>query len=180
VRTFLGLDLSLNATGMVAVPADWNGEWHRIRRHTYGEDLTKDAPEPARIGRLLRISSEVLAFARLHRVTDVVCEQYAFSAQAAQARALGELGGVVKVRLSLELGLNAQPVPPASARKLLLGKLPTRGVKEATHEELVRMGMPIQWGLDEMDAFVVANWAMAAVGCYALAVKPLGGKGRAA
>lgn len=166
----LGLDLSLRGAGLVAVPFDWAGDWSRIARATVGHSLTKDATEADRIGRLVRISAEVVTFAEAHRCTRAVVEQYAYSSRHAQSHSLGELGGVVKVLLTERCGIPVDVVAPASARKLLLGRLPRKDVKIHTRAALTRMGMPVTWTDDEADGFVVANWKLSEVGGYALAV----------
>lgn len=164
----LGLDLSLRGLGMVAVPAFWGGDWTRIARKTVGHPLPKAATEADRIGRLVRLSAEVEHFARSHGCTLAIVEQYAFSSLHGHAHALGELGGVVKVLLGARLGMHLEAVPPASARKLVCGKLPRKDVKSHVRGELTRMGVPTSWTADEADAFVVANWALSALGGYAL------------
>lgn len=166
----LGLDLSLRGAGMVAMPLDWGGDWGRLKRHTVGEGLPRDAREALRIGRLKRVVDDIISFARLTCCTAVIVEQYAFSSQSSQAHALGELGGVVKHQLVERLGLIVDVVSPASARKLILGKLPRENVKNAVLHALTKMGMPLEWGADEADAFVVANWASTSLGGFAFVV----------
>lgn len=166
----LGLDLSLRGAGLVAVPTDWAGDWSRIERVTVGHGLKRDASEADRIGRLVRISAEVVTFAEKHRATTAVIEQYAFSSRNSHAHALGELGGVCKVLLQERVGIPVLVVPPASARKLILGKVPRKDVKIHTRVALTRMGMPPAWTDDEADAFVVTNYVQACLGAYALVV----------
>src|ERR1041384_6249122 len=127
----LGLDLSLRGAGMVALPLDWGGDWSRVRRHTAGEGLPKDACEALRIGRNKRIADDVVAFAKLHGCTAALVEQSAFPSRHAHAHSLGELGGVVKHQLAERTGLIVDVVPPSSARKLVLGKVPRKDVKIA-------------------------------------------------
>jgi Holliday junction resolvasome RuvABC endonuclease subunit len=118
--------------------------------------LPKDADELARARRLQAIRSEVLGFVKRHGCRVAVLEQYAFSSQASQAHALGELGGVIKVLLA-ELQVEVHVVPPASARKLL-GKAPRKDVKVWAHQRLYTAGAPHHWTGDQLDAFVVANY----------------------
>lgn len=163
----LGLDLSLRGLGMVAVPAFWRGDWARIARRTVGHPLPKDATEADRIGRLVRLSGEVVAFGRAQGCTHAVVEQYAFTSRNAHSHALGELGGAVKVAIVAKMPV--ETVPPASARKLLLGKLPRRDVKAAVRAHLTAIGMPASWTDDEADAWVAANWVLAGIGGFAFA-----------
>lgn len=172
--TVLGLDLSLRGAGMVAVPSDWAGDWSRIARVTVGHALKKDASEADRIGRLVHISAEVVAFAEAHRCTRAAIEQYAFTSRNAHSHSLGELGGVVKVLLTERCRIPLVVVPPASGRKLILGRLPRADVKIHTRAALTRMGTPVEWTDDEADAFVCANHWLAGNGGYALVVPEAG------
>jgi hypothetical protein len=173
----LGLDLSLRGAGMVALPFDWGGDWSKVQRYTAGESLPRDAKEALRVGRLHRVASDVIAFARTHSCTAAIIEQYSLrpgggTMANAQAHALGELGGVVKHQLVQALGLVPDVVAPSSARKLILGKLPRRDVKVAVVAALTRMRMPLEWSNDEADAFVVANYLAAERGGFAFLVEP--------
>lgn len=180
MSTVIGaLDLSLRGAGMVALPLDWQGDWTRIERATVGHQLPRDAREADRIGRLVRISGEVVAFVERHHCTVGAIEQYAFAALHSHAHALGELGGVVKVLLSTRVGIAVEPVQAASARKLILGKLPRADVKIHTRIALSRMGMPRDWTDDEADAFVIGNWVASALGGFALIAPPVETKRRA-
>lgn len=166
----LGLDLSLTGAGMVALPLDWQGDWGRVAHGLVGEKLPKDASESRRIGRLKLVTEAIIDFAQWHHCTTAIVEQYAFTSVHSHAHALGELGGVVKHQLSERLGLIVEAVPPASARKLILGKLPREKVKDAVIVALTKMGMPLEWNADEADAFVCTNWAASALGAFALVV----------
>jgi hypothetical protein len=172
MNVVLGLDLSLRGLGMVAVPSDWGGDWSRIAHKTVGHPLTKDAPESARIRRLILLANAVLSFAGEHRCGSAIVEQYAFTSQNGQAHALGELGGVVKVYLQEVCKIGLEMVAPASARKLIVGMLPRKGVKDYVRGELTRMGMPASWTKDEGDAFVGANWGLSALDGFALVAPP--------
>jgi hypothetical protein len=77
-------------------------------------------------------------------------------------RAIGELGGVVKVAL-YEHGCAIETIMPASARKLL-GKQPRKGSKLWSAQKIYDAGAPKTWSLDHVDAFVVANFYLAGVG----------------
>jgi hypothetical protein len=160
----LGLDLSLSAAGMVALPSTWDGDWSRVARHWVGESVPKDAPESRRIGRLHRISSEILAFASRHGCTTAAVEGYAFGAKFERER-LGEITGAVKLALATRGGLVIEDVvQPMTARKLMLGKNPPRDPKAVVRAFLLDRGMPREWTEDEVDAFVVANWKLALAG----------------
>ena len=186
----LGLDLSARGAGAVAVPSDWGGDWSKIARLMSGEDLPAGAASALRIGRLHRIAADVVTFAGMHGCTTAVVEQYALRMDpnnpgaTAQAHTLAEVGGVVKHQLVEKLGLITESVAPASARKVLLGRVPQKGSKAFTLRALKMMGIPEDWTPDQKDAFVCANWAMSAIGGFALVTaEPVDGKrkrGRAA
>lgn len=168
----LGLDLSLQGAGMVAVPAHWAGNWNRVAHHTFGESLPKNADDALRLGRCNRIADAVVDFARRQSVTVVMIEGYAFASRHGNAHSVGELGGIVRLKLLKELGLTPASVPIHSGRKLLMGKLPRKDAKIHVRAFLTEAGMPPSWTMDEGDAFVAANWAMAALGGCALATAP--------
>lgn len=167
--TLLGLDLSLTAAAAVAVPLDWDGDWRRVESTVVGMPLRRDATDAERARRTETIAAQLVAFARAHCVTQAVIEGYAYAATH-QAHALGELGGVVRLEL-VRAGVEIRTVPVASARKLLLGRLPRSGPKLAVCHALRAAGCPSEWGLDELDAFCVANWLLSELGgyCYAQA-----------
>jgi len=180
----LGLDLSLTATGLVLMAGDWDGNWSSIHRGKLEPKIPRDATENERIERIVKISNSVLAFAKDHRPTHLVVEQYAMRSVPGRSHthAIGELGGLVKAALRHALGLSIVAVAPATARKLLLGKLPpTRAKKggpkppkqkDVVFQTLRTMGMPDDWSADQADAFVVANWLLSGLGGYALALPP--------
>ncbi len=176
----LGLDLSLSSAGMVAVPASWDGDWDRVARLSVGEVVPNGAPESRRIGRLHRISSEILAFAERNRCTVAAIEGYAFGAKFSR-EVLGELTGAVKLALATRGGLVIEDVVPApSARKVMLGKNPARDPKPVVRAFLEDRGLPVGWTDDEVDAFVIANWKLADLGVSAFVARAAKKKMRAA
>jgi len=166
------LDLSLRGAGLVAMPLDWAGDWSRVAHATICHKLPREPREADRIGRLVRVSGDVVEFVERHQCTIAAIEQYAFHALHSHAHSLGELGGVVKVLLTTRVGITVEPVQAASARKLILGKLPRSDVKIHTRIALSRMGMPKEWTDDEADAFVIGNWVASSLGGFAFAVTP--------
>jgi hypothetical protein len=161
-----GFDLSLTASGMVAVPEQWCGDWSRIRTGRAGKKLTKQATTEEQIERLRSIRSRVQAFVREHHVTVAVIEEYAFSATTSGAHSLGELGGVVKVEL-YDMGVDVHVVSPARARTLL-GRQPKRDRKVWAQGRLYAAGAPKAWSGDELDAFVNANYYLSEHGGHAI------------
>jgi len=169
----LGLDLSLRATGMVAVPLDWGQDWSRVSVAEVGHGLPKDAGPAERVERLVTIRNAVLEFAHEHRVHQAWIEQYAFTAIKSQAHSLGELGGIVMVSLH-QLGVALHVVPPASARQLL-GKAPRKDAKQWAAARLRDAGAPHTWTGDQLDAFAVANWGLAELGGSAVVMRGVAG-----
>jgi len=155
----LALDISLSACAMVAVPAAWNADWSRVARLTTGDPVEKGASEQLRIGRLHRITTDVLAFAQRHGCTVALAEGYAFGAKFERER-IGEVSGAIKLALATRAGLVVERlVPTKTARKLMLGKNPPKGTnpKRVVRRFLLDRGMPAVWREGEVDAFVVAN-----------------------
>ncbi len=181
----LGLDLSLSASAAVALPADWApGDWDvpSLVVPAVEVEEDRDAFHARRTG---VVANALLRFAVEHGVTDVYCEGYAYGRQNAR-EALAELGGVVKdyfLRRGRDVwSMTAQtgevPRPPrewvvrpvnmASARKTLLGKVPSKKtsgvpVKDHVNSQLAKMGARFKT-MDEGDAFVVANHARMLLG----------------
>ncbi len=69
-----------------------------------------------------------------------------------------------------ELRVGLIPVHSASARKLLLGKLPRKDVKVFTQAKVYAMGAPMWWTGDMIDSFTIANYGRSQVGLPALSV----------
>lgn len=152
-----GLDLSLTASAIVTVPLDWDGDWKRVTSSVYGYGLARTAIDSERIARCADIASFLVKCARIRRVTKVYIEGYAFS-RADKAHSLGELGGIVRYLLGMD-GIEYLTASMNTARKLLLGKVPRSGAKDACSQTLHNAGAP-PWTLDESDAFVCANWGL--------------------
>jgi hypothetical protein len=76
---------------------------------------------------------------------------------------LGELHGVMRRRLRIS-GCNVQTAPLATARKLLMGKLPQKDQKTIVRSTVQSFDGCAHWTGDECDAFVVANWLLAELG----------------
>lgn len=161
-----GFDLSLTATGMVAVPEHWCGDWSRIRTGRAGKKLTKTASPAEQIERIRSIRGRVQAFVKANHITVAVIEEYAFSATTVGAHSLGELGGVIKVEL-YDMGVDVHVVSPARARTLL-GRQPKRDRKVWAQGRLYAAGAPKAWSGDEIDAFVNANYYLSENGGHAI------------
>lgn len=170
--TLLGLDLSTRAAAGVLVPQDWDGQWSRVRSIITGEPLRRDARDVERARRTETVAAQLVAFAKLHGVTSAWIESYAYGQRTA-AHTLGELGGVVRLEL-VRAGIEIRTANMSTARKLLLGKVPTRTskdepgrptAKEAVQAALRAAGAPA-WTPDEADAYVCANLGLSELGGF--------------
>jgi hypothetical protein len=175
-RVVLGLDLSLRATAMTAIPEAWakgrrRFDWKLIRFGTIGGSLAKTSTIAEQIARAEQIAWTVAQFARDVGATDVFVEEYAFSQNQAGARLVAELGGIVKRKLVVELGHKAiAAVIASSARKLAFGKI-ARGtdMKKLVASRLEAVGAPFENG-DERDAWVIANYGLTECGLPAMTI----------
>ena len=149
------------------LPIDWAAsgfDWSRVRSCVAGYEI-KNATERERLERLEVITASIVAFVQDHRPIAVYIERYAFS-RPHQAHQLGELGGVLKVGM-MRAGWVPQPMVIQIGRKLLLGKVPRKGQKDACLQAVCSAGAPFETG-DEADAFVVANLGVTEHGGSAL------------
>lgn len=177
----LGLDLSLGAPAACVLSSMWKPGYWLLKSACWKSEIDEFMKarldngwpiERARIERLDFIAKRVAQFARLNNATSmnnaaIFVEGYAFGSQNAR-EALAELGGVVKLFLLKDLGIVVRPIVAASARKTLLGKVPSKKtsgveVKDYVNEKLARMGARFKT-MDEGDAFVIANAGRAALG----------------
>jgi hypothetical protein len=163
VDTIVGLDLSLTAAGMCALPFNWGGDWEKARFGLTGYTLASKT-QAERIARIVRVTEAVERFvaAQPGKVT-VFIEGYAFSKRTTSATKLAELGGAVRFVLGTELGIIAEEMTASRARAYVLGKLPQKDQKAIT-QATVREFCPLKLTGDEVDAFVVANAGVAELG----------------
>lgn len=123
-----------------------------------GRRTKHDPPvsEVERIMRMLRIANEVLHTVEMFKIRHVGIEGPAHNAKY-QSHQLGEVAGVVKSQLWLKFKIAPRIVPPASARKHVLGyggSIPKERIVAA-----VRDGLGIAVENDhEADATVVARY----------------------
>ncbi len=165
----LGIDASLSATGLVAVPYDWGLDWSRVRRATFGRKLSKTASIRETVDRIDDITEFVRAFIAEHRPTVAFLESYAFNVSQ-NAHSLGELGFALKRLVVKECGLELRLVAATSARALL-GKMQRQkkggpkvaSAKDQAHTILTNAGAPLEWTRDELDAFLLANFGLSSI-----------------
>lgn len=164
----LGLDLSLTGTAGCVIPHDWDLDLARVRMVNAGYPLPSDATleeQTRRVERIVRTCAEAAAGASL-----VCCEDHAFGlAFTANANRVIEMTGAVKREIHRDLGIIVQPVSSTRARKCLLQQVPQKGSKLFTQRNVKRLGpIALAWNDDEIDAFVVANYALMVVGGVAM------------
>jgi hypothetical protein len=113
-RVVVGLDLSLRAAAAAKVVLPWDGDLEDVRTCVVGADLPHGAEAHEVVRRLQLIACRLADFCA--GADAVYVEEYAFSAQASRAHSIGEVGGVVKLKIFERLGKAPVPVPPATAR----------------------------------------------------------------
>ena len=152
----VGLDLSLTASGMVAI--DDRGDV--ISAKTFGYGLKRTSSAERKLKRLLHIASEVCTFVQemasepntsLDDIM-VIIEGYAYSARGSQ-NDLAELQGAVKTQIYLMFKIVSESIPSSKARKLVLGR--GRLKKDEIIEGLEDKGYRFT-DHNQADAFVVA------------------------
>jgi hypothetical protein len=159
----LGLDLSTRAAAAVAVPRLWDGKWSRVRSSVTGLELTQTATDAERALRTEFIAAKIVAFARANGVREVWIESYAYGMRT-MAHTLGEVGGVVRLEL-VRAGFEIHTANMGTLRKLLLGKVPRKGAKDAVVTTLRAAGASFDT-VDEFEAFACANFGLADAGCF--------------
>ena len=164
--TIMGLDLSLTAPGVCIIAPQWSPE------KPTSKYLSTKTLEPPRIEskddlygkaeRLDWITTTIRQWAETFNVSRVFAENYSYGSNTATA-ALAELGGCVKRELYTCLELIVQPVASMSARKTLLGTIPSKsklpkGMKLKEYVDQTLSKCCFKFGsMDEGDAFVIAN-----------------------
>lgn len=164
-----GLDLSLSGLGAVVVPGDWDFTFSRIAFTSFGVSLPKKATEREITDRLLLLSHDVTVWLGREKATHVYVESLP-TQRAYQLVPLAELRCAVRLELRRKLAIDIDVANQTSARYLFLGGLPKKtpagdkfDKKAAIAEMLKARGARFE-DLDQGDAFVVANWGMAALG----------------
>lgn len=172
-----GLDLSLTGLGAVVVPGDWDLDFGRVARASFGVRLSETATEREITDRLTCLSHDITVWLEREKATHVFVESLP-TGRAFNLGPLAELRGVVRVELRRKLGLDVAIANQTSVRFLLLGALPKKigtgteakkfNRKAAVQEALLASGSNFEDG-DQGDAFAAANWGMAELGVPHLA-----------
>lgn len=180
MTVLLGVDLSATCTAAIAVPLDWGGDWRRVAWTKAGSKLHRDSTDSERALRTESIGIALATFAKDRGVSQAFLESYAFGQDTA-AHTLGEIGGVVRLYL-LQTGVELHTSQMGTARKLLLGSVPTKQtlpegttIKDVILRTLQDSGAPFfgEEYYDVADAFVAANFGLSELGGLALVQAPV-------
>lgn len=178
MELYVGLDHSLTAFGLAAVPADWGLDFDRVRRVTLETKPGPTVPRRAALARdVVEWVKREAAYARapLTAVHVLVEGGIFMRGKAETIRSQERLAGVVEHELERELGLHVAVAEQRSVRSLFMGASASRGrgsgdVAQALMRELVGAS----WDEAELDAFLVANYGMAEAGGAFVTVAPTG------
>lgn len=169
---YVGLDHSLTAFGLAAVRPDWELDFRRVRRVTLKTEPADGSP----VVRRAALARDVVEWIRRQTVEPfepfsgvrVLIEGGVFQRGMSETiRGQERLVGVVEHELQVQLGIRVEVAEQRSVRSLFMGKSLSggRGAGDAA-QELLRACSPLVTGWDEaeLDAFLVANWALAEAG----------------
>src|SRR5512142_3006937 len=159
----IGFDLSLTSPGVCRIPFNWGAapEVCYVTHFDGPETPLDDMERARRLDDLCSLLEQEVALCP-GRIKGAVIEGLP-THQAHNIGPLAELHGVVRLML-LRRRIWTRTAPLASARKLLLGKLPQKDAKKIVEVTVPLFGGCGCWTSDEIDAFVVANWMMAELG----------------
>lgn len=160
--TAAGVDLSLTGTGVVALKGDWDRDWRRVERASFGRSLPKSASIREITHRLRDVSRDVVRWIVGQAATHVFVED-ALTHAAFNIVPLAELRGAFRVLLLEQAGIDPVFVNQSSARKTLLGKLPSKDRKAHVIEALKAAGADFEDG-DQFDAFCAVNGKLEQLG----------------
>lgn len=140
----IGLDLSLTSTGVSI-----NGETSVISTKARAAE------------RLHIVSSAILDLCASKEIACAIIEGYSFASRNSQAHSIGELGGVVRMRL-WENGIPYIEVPPTCRAKFATGK-GNAGKSEVVSSVSAKTGIIFSGagGDDECDAWLLEQMGLA-------------------
>jgi len=155
MRCFVGLDLSLSGTGIVAIDDGGNV----LFRDVCGHSLSRKSEQEKKTDRLVHIVGNIVSLVKgLSGKYDSVLvgiENYAFGrAGSGAVFDLGELNGSVKLQLRVAFGIVHHPIAVSTARKSVFGKGNFK--KDDVRPELLRRGFEFVDDNDA-DAYVIAE-----------------------
>lgn len=155
----VGLDLSLTSPGICTIPLDWDCDMRRVQVEHFEYSRTPKS-DHERAMRLHSLRNWIVG----RPTTGAAFAIESLPTHGAFAIApLAELHGVVRLGLYMKAA-HVSTAPQATARKLFLGKLPRKDVKEIVRKTIQEIPGCGNWTGDECDAFVVANWLLGELG----------------
>lgn len=165
---YVGLDHSLTAFGLVAVRPDWGLNFHRVRRVTLA---TPPGPLVPRRAALARDVVEWVRREAAHAGVPLTAVRVSVEGgifmrgKAETIRSQERLAGVVEHELARELGVAVAIAEQRDVRRVFMGAKASggRGSGDAA-QELMRELVGSSWDEAELDAFIVANYALAEAG----------------
>lgn len=175
----VGFDLSLSSPAAVALPRDWRpGDWRHARSWNMKPRPPKSKDDLAgRCERYIAIAEWAAGVVKSCVVGDdpprCFREAYGFRKSNAQASAIMESGGVIATTLYQRFKIGVPAVTAAQARKLTLGANPVKPKGEKNKDWLKlfiletlhdKFKVPKTWGIDECDAFIVAQFGLSECG----------------
>ncbi len=168
--TVVGLDLSLNAAAACSLPIKgWKQSPASACVFQVGRKLQRGSSQKEQLDRIEFITQNLVDFCKRVHARRIYIEDYAFSQGQSMARAIGELGGVVKHEIRKQLHIVVSPVVASHARKIMLQWLPKKDVKPYVVWNVKRLGgSATGWTDDQIDAFVVANYGIMRSGGQAI------------
>ena len=165
-ETILAIDQSPTGLGVFAIPVGWDLDFRNVLAARFdGGKLKKDATAMQRISRMAALALRVCEFARQWHVTHIWMES-SLSGGAFSIVPQAKLAGAIEITLASEIGIYPETAHISTVRKYLLGKLPRSDAKEIVRQTVWSLDgakMALATG-DEVDAFVIANWALSELG----------------
>lgn len=159
--SIVGIDSSLTAFGMCAIPADFApNDWTRLKARTI-----VTLPGTIDAIRFEHIARCAVSFCNAVDADEVFIEDS--NVWSGSTKRLCKLSGVVEHELYKELGIAPRLVNVSSARKLLLGSVPRQEklAKVVVLESLRSLGGRFEDDA-QSDAFAVANWGRSEMGLW--------------
>lgn len=167
----MACDQSVRGFAVATAPLDWAGDWGSVRAVRFdGGAVERKAPDAAHRTRQRQLLRWFRGQVDWHSPTTVGFESYAFSSRPDVD--VVELVGMCKAHL-WDLEIDTVTINQSSARKLLLGKVPRKGLdaKTAVSAALAAAGAParLTTTLDHTDALCILNAMLSDLGGYCFA-----------
>jgi len=176
---YVGLDHSLTAFGIAAVPTGWGNDFRRVRRATLG---TK--PGASVVHRRASLARDLIQWLTWAAASEglpmtsvrVFAEGGIFMRGKSETiRSQERLVGVLEHELDVCIGIELEQIEQRHARTVFMGSALSggRGAGDAAQELLLAvLPDPDAWFEAELDAFIVANAALCDAGEAFVSVAP--------